>query len=171
MTNHFPEAFKRMPTRVKRARSFADMLSMFQDWGQGRAPMTDKQTKALALEARNRDKKPLKATNVYVESKDKRGRTQKYWKDAVTGIRVKGRDDELRLPAWREKDIERKGGRMRNVATGETLVIRNRNGGLKARKDWVLISKRGKEKHLFPELREKKTAKKGASRKSTKRRR
>ncbi len=164
MTNHFPEAFKRFPVRIKRAKSFKDVLTMFHDWGKGRAPMTDAQNKALALEVRNRNK--IKTTNIYVEDRNKKGVTRKYWKDALTGMQVQNENYNLNLPAWRDKDIVKEKGKIRNVSTGEILIIRNDKGRYLKRKDWKLVSKKGETKYLHPELRKSKSGK--ASRKSEK---
>ncbi len=152
MTNHFPEAFKRFPEKYKHFKSFHDLVDYFKREGGTRAPMTDKQTQALAAEAYNLGMKD-------VNKQDRKGT----WRNIFTGLKTK-KGEDTRVPIWRKKDIDYKNGIYRNVETGELLKIRyskgKNKGRLKKKEEWVLVDRKGKSQKLYPKEKKGKTRKK-----------
>lgn len=154
MTNHFPEAFKRFPSEYKKFKSFHDLVEYFKLKGGNRAPMTDAQRRALAVEAYRMGVKD-------VNYKDKNGQ----WRNISDGNIVKDKHQLTRVPLWSKAEVQYKNGVYTNIQTGEKLKTRysrgERKGKLMKRKDWVYVSDKGKKSYIYPELRkEKKKTKK-----------
>jgi hypothetical protein len=82
MTDHFPQAFKRMPEEIKRVKTFAELQQRFKNYAKDHAPMTNKQTRALGVEARK-----LGIENTSIQIRFMRNNKQQIrYKDVVTGI-------------------------------------------------------------------------------------
>ena len=84
MTDEFPKAFKRFPPEKKEVKTFTELVRNFKEWGGDRAPMTDKQNKALGHEA-------IKIGIIpHLQIIFKRNKkTQTRWRDVTTGKFVK----------------------------------------------------------------------------------
>jgi hypothetical protein len=150
LTNHFPQAFKRdFPEKYKKVKSFQELLNNFHNWGKSKAPMTDKQTKALAIEANYIH---IKDTN----KQDKRG----VWHNIVTGQIVKGQNEPSKIPIWRENDTRKERGSVVNVTTGEKYKLRyakgKHKGQLMKKEKWTYTDKKGKTKLIYPKEKKKK---------------
>jgi hypothetical protein len=83
LTNHFPEAFKRFPEWVKNVKTFEELKQNFKNYAKDKAPMTQKQTKALAVEARRME---IKNVSYQVRYTDRYGKQQIRYKDSISGI-------------------------------------------------------------------------------------
>lgn len=82
MTEHFPQAFKRMPERIKNVKTFRELQQNFKDYAKDHAPMTNKQNRALAVEARRMG---IKNTSMQIRFM-RNNKQQIRYKDAITGI-------------------------------------------------------------------------------------
>ena len=144
MSDYSP-IFKRFPEKYKRG-TFQQILEGFKSWNRT-GVVTDKQTKMLAVESNISGKK---ATNVRVQYKNKKGKTQTRWKDVITGQFMKSENEESILPLWRAKDTKYKKGILTNLETGERLKIRNSKGRMLPKSEWTLTDKKGKVIKLAP---------------------
>jgi hypothetical protein len=82
LTDEFPKAFKRFPPEKKKVKTFIELMQEFKIWGGDRAPMTNKQTRALGVEARK-----LGIENTSIQIRFMRNNKQQIrYKDVVTGI-------------------------------------------------------------------------------------
>jgi len=83
MTEHFPQAFKRFPEWVTNVKTFEELKQNFKNYAKDHAPMTNKQTRALAVEARGIG---IKNVSYQVRYKDRYGKQQVRYKDSISGI-------------------------------------------------------------------------------------
>jgi hypothetical protein len=152
MTNHFPEAFKTFNKQKVKAKNWDDLFNKFKNWGGDKTPMTDKQTKALAIEA-NLIK--IRDTN----KQDKRG----VWHNIVTGQIVKSQSEPSRIPIWRENDTRKERGWVVNINTGAKYKLRYSKGkhkGQLMKKDkWIYTNTKGKTVKIYPKEKVKKVKK------------
>lgn len=83
--DRFPEAFERYETKEdldsRGIKTFDELLVSFAMWGRSKAPLTRKQTKALAVEAKERGIKGIKVAEVYTQKGVIKTRTR----DPITG--------------------------------------------------------------------------------------
>jgi len=151
---NFAVAFKRMPDQYKRG-TFQQILDGFKQWAPHQ-PVTDKQVKSMGIESNYKNDKYIgdKATNIQVRYKNKKGNVIIKWKDAVTGMYMRGENDISRIPHWRKNDTEYKRGVLTNLETGDKLKIRytrgKYKGQLKTKDKWLLVDKSGKVTRLYP---------------------
>jgi hypothetical protein len=143
MTNHFPQAFERFPEKYKHFKSFHDLTAYFRKEGGTRAPMTDKQTKALASEAYAMGIKD-------VNKQDNKGT----WRNMVTGEKVKDQYQQTKVPLWRKKEITFKNGTVTNIDTGEKYKIRyakgKHKGHLMKKSEWTYTNAKGVKTNIYP---------------------
>jgi hypothetical protein len=153
LTDHFPEAFKNFPKEFKKAKSFQDLVSLFKTKGGVRAPMTDKQTQALAAEASNLGLRDL-------NKQDRKGK----WRNIFTGQLVKDKSQLSKLPVWRRGETEYKRGVYINTMTGEKIKIKyakgKHKGQLMKKEKWTYTNKKGKTVKIYPKEKTKKVKKK-----------
>ena len=84
MTEHFPQAFKRFPEWVKNVKNFQQLKLNFKDYAKDHAPMTNKQNRALGVEAIKLGILP------HEQFRFKRyDKVQIRWRDVTTGRLVK----------------------------------------------------------------------------------
>jgi hypothetical protein len=83
MTDHFPKAFKRFPESVKNVKTFEELKQSFKNYAKEKAPMTTKQNKALAVEARRMG---IQNVSYQVRYNDRHGKQQVRYKDSISGI-------------------------------------------------------------------------------------
>lgn len=79
---HFSVIFKRdFPERLKKVKTFQELLQNFKGWGGVKAPMTNPQTRALGVEARK-----IGIENTSIQIRFMRNNKQQIrYKDVVTG--------------------------------------------------------------------------------------
>jgi hypothetical protein len=83
MTDHFPKAFERFPESVKNVKTFEELKQSFKNYAKEKAPMTTKQNKALAVEARRMG---IQNVSYQVRYNDRHGKQQVRYKDSISGI-------------------------------------------------------------------------------------
>jgi hypothetical protein len=84
LTDEFPKAFKRFPPEKKEVKTFEELKQNFKEWGGDRAPMTNKQNRALGKEAIKLGILP------HEQFRFKRyDKVQIRWRDVTTGRLVK----------------------------------------------------------------------------------
>jgi hypothetical protein len=83
LSDDFPKAFKRFPEWVKNVESFEALKRNFKDYAPNNSPMTVKQNKALAVEAR---KLGIENVSYQVRYADRYGKQQIRYKDSISGI-------------------------------------------------------------------------------------
>jgi hypothetical protein len=84
MSKPFSEMFRReFPSRLKEVKTFDELKQNFKGWGKEHAPMTNKQNRALAVEARGLG---IKNVSYQIRYADRYGKQQIRYKDTITGI-------------------------------------------------------------------------------------
>jgi hypothetical protein len=143
MTNHFPQAFKRFPEKYKHFKSFRELSAYFKKEGGTRAPMTDKQTEALAAEAYRMGIKD-------VNKQDKKGT----WRNIATGQKVDDEHQQTKVPLWAKSERRYKDGTITNIETGEKYRIRYSKGQHKGRimpkSKWTYTNADGVKARIYP---------------------
>lgn len=151
MTGTFGGAYK-VFSKGRKITTFQELLKSYKQWGKVKAPMTDKQVKSLAEEVgynkrgKPKTQKSRIATNI--PKKDKNGKIT--WRDALTGERMRGEFDKSKMPHWKESDIIKDRGNIKNINTGERLITRRENGTFLKKDKWVLVNRKGKKTILYP---------------------
>lgn len=87
MPDKFPEAFKRYEgkesLKKRGIKTFEELILSFKIWGADKAPLTRKQTKALAIEAKKRGVKDIKVKETFYNRFYKRIST--VFRNPITG--------------------------------------------------------------------------------------
>lgn len=113
MPDKFPEAFARYERKgtlkQRGITTFDELLVSFGVWGQSRAPLTRLQTKSLAKEAKKRDVKEIKTSEVYTQ----KGVLKTRYRDPLTGRFAKGEPKPPKERKPREPQPRDKNGRFK----------------------------------------------------------
>lgn len=139
----FSQVYKRINRGRVKVKNFQELLDRFK--GSGRNIGTDKQVKALAIEAHQHN---IRATN----KQDKKGR----WHNIITGEYVKGAESKSGIPIWRDSDIRKVRGSVININTGEKYRIRYVSGKNKGRlmnkEKWTYTNRKGVVRLIYPKI-------------------
>lgn len=85
MTDKFPEAFERFERKGtvedRHIETFEELLAAFVMWGQKKATLSRKQTRALAIQAKENGLKKIKVQEMQVKD----GKTRNVYRDPITG--------------------------------------------------------------------------------------
>lgn len=129
---------------IKKIQTFDELKDSIKEWGGKKVPMTRKQERAIAEEA--------KALGIYEHIREEKyfkdGEIKTRYRDVLTGHYASNKQQASILPNWKRSETVNEKGVKINVKTGERLVIRDEKGKFLKKSEWRLFDKNGREQEI-----------------------